>query len=57
MRFVLFLTMNIENNPPADGGGHIILGDAEEGPHLVPPDVHQVQCLPLPLPNSCVRKY
>ena len=57
MRFVLILTMNIEDNPPADGGGHIILGDAEEGPHLVPPDVHQVHCLPLPLPNSCVRKY
>ncbi len=33
----------MEADPLADGGRHIVVGDAEERAHLVAPNVHQGQ--------------
>ena len=44
--------MNIENDPPADGGRDVVPGDAHEGAHLVPLDADQGKLRPLPLLHS-----
>ena len=44
--------MNTQVNPSADSWWDIVPGDAEEGPHLLPPHVEQAQSRPHPLTNS-----
>jgi hypothetical protein len=39
----LLLTVDMEADSFADGGRDIVVGNAEEGPHLMPPHVHKGQ--------------
>ena len=44
----LVLTDDGEEEPPADGRGHVVVCDTHEGSHLLPPHVNKIQVFAFP---------